>query len=232
MDFVGFWLIGPMGAFGGPAGHEYRKTGQIPTRSGVLGLIGAAMGVSRDNAVGQGRLRHLGVSVASYNVGAGFRDFHTVQGVPSARIKSPKSRAQALAALTPSDNASITRRDYVTDCAYGVAVWRQAEDAPELDDVADALRHPVYVPYLGRKSCPVSHPMVPQVIQANDSVVVFDQMSMPVGLPYVATPKFVTTDEAIDADRVDWMMDDPVDRELWHFERSAAHTVYRSGGVS
>lgn len=229
MEFVCFWLIGPMGAFGGPAGHEYRRTGQIPSRSGVLGLVGAALGIRRDDKSGQAALRALGTSVALYSVGIGFRDFHTIQAVPSSRIKSPKSRAQALAALKPEDNAVITRRDYVTDCAYGVALWRQGKDAPLLDDIQTALKAPAFVPYLGRKSCPVSHPLAPVMVTAANSVEVFDHVAPPSVPNLPQRPLRVTTDEAGQGDRVDWLMDDPVDRELWHFARRAAHTTYITG---
>ena len=227
--YLCFWLIGPMGAFGGPSGHEYRRTGQIPTRSGVLGLVGAAMGIRRTDAEGQNALRALGVSVAQYRVGAGFRDFHTVQAVPSARIKAPETQAQALEALDPKDNAVITRRDYVTDCAYAIALWKMRDEAPDLNDIKTALQQPVFVPYLGRKSCPVAHPLAPIDISSNDSISVFHHLDHP-DLPDLPTlPQLVTTDEAGQGHRVDWMMDDPVDRDLWHFARRAAHTTYIKG---
>lgn len=230
MDFLCFWLIGPIGAFGGPAGHEFRKTAQAPTRSGVLGLIGAAMGIRRDDGAEQSALRGLGVSVATYRVGIGFRDFHTIQTVPSARIKLPKSRAVALAALSPDDNAVITRRDYVTDCAYGVAVWRRDDTAPDLESIAHSLKTPVFVPFLGRKSCPVSHPMAPVQVSADTSVAVFDALPKP-SVIAECDLRVITTDQIIDGHKTEWLMDDPIDRQKWHFARRAAVTVFGVGGM-
>ena len=98
-DFVIFTLAAPMGAFADLAGHERRHSGTWPARSAVLGLVGAALGVRRDDVAGQKKLSRWRIAVSVLSRGVAFRDFHTVQTVPTARIKRPATRRDALAAL-------------------------------------------------------------------------------------------------------------------------------------
>ncbi len=42
-------LAGPMQAWGQPTFEGTRPTGRFPTRSGLLGLLGACLGIQRDD---------------------------------------------------------------------------------------------------------------------------------------------------------------------------------------
>jgi CRISPR system Cascade subunit CasD len=220
-EFVIFTLVAPMGAFGGPAGHERRGTDRWPARSAVLGLIGAALGVRRDDAAGQKALTDWRMAVSVLSAGPVLRDFHTVQTVPAARIKRPATRADALAALNHSDNGLITRRDYRMDCAFGVALWG-GEGA---DRLVSALSEPVFVPYLGRKSCPLSAPMAAKSVQAASPVQALAQIMPPPFMPLdPANPMLVASDEPEgDTGQQEIFWDDPVDREKWHFSARQVH---------
>ena len=92
-EFVVFTLAAPMGAFGDLAGHERRNSGAWPARSAVLGLVGAALGVRRDDAPGQQALAGWRVAISVLSRGTAFRDFQTVQTVPTARVKRPSHQA-------------------------------------------------------------------------------------------------------------------------------------------
>ena len=98
-EFVIFTLAAPMGAFADLAGHERRHSGTWPARSAVLGLVGAALGVRRDEAARQQSLSRWRTAVSVLSRGVAFRDFHTVQTVPTARIKRPATRREALEAV-------------------------------------------------------------------------------------------------------------------------------------
>ena len=212
-DYLVFALIAPMGAFGDLAGHERRGSHQWPGRSAILGLIGGALGVRRDDKAGQTALAVWNVSVSVLHAGEVWRDFHTVQTVPSARIKRPATRRAALAALRKTDSGLITRRDYRSDCAFGVALW--GGDIPPLEE---ALKHPVFTPYLGRKSCPLSAPMGPKTVAADTSADALTGITLP---PFLsldpARPELIASDEAIGKGRVETRWDEPLDREAWHF---------------
>jgi CRISPR system Cascade subunit CasD len=211
-DFLVFTLTGPMGSFGDLAGHEQRSSGTWPARSAVLGLIGAAQGIRRDDASGQNTLGIWRMAVGTLTLGAPLRDFHTVQAVPSARIRRPNSRAEALASLTPDDHPVLTTRDYLTDCAYSVALW--GGDPAHL---AEALSRPFYTPYLGRKACPLGAPMAPRIVTADNPLAALSAAQLPSWLAS-ARPFRVMLDpwDGIDGRR-ETRWDEPQDRQLWHF---------------
>ena len=214
-DYLILSLVAPMGAFGDLAGHEWRGSYRWPGRAAVLGLIGAAMGVKREDQTGQAALSvwHMAVSVLS--LGPIWRDFHTVQTVPSARIKRPRTRRDAISALQPSDNGLITRREYMSDCTFGVALW-----GGEMLPLIKALKRPTFTLYLGRKSCPLSAPIDPRVVQAQDAVEALGQVKLPSFLPIdvdPAKPIMIASEEETCSGRVETRWDDPLDRSAWHF---------------
>jgi len=218
-EYLVFSLVAPMGAFGDLAGHEQRGSTGWPGRSAILGLIGAALGVRRDDAAGQRDLNNWRMAVSALNQGPVVNDFHTVQTVPSARIKHPATRAEALNALTSADNGLITRRSYRMDCAFGLALW--GGDAAALEA---ALRTPHFVPYLGRKSCPLSAPMAPKRLDAEGPLQALEQITLP---PFLsldpAAPLFVASDIPLGEGRSEIRQDIPLDRQKWHFAAREVH---------
>ena len=221
-EFVIFTLAAPIGAFGDLAGHERRSSGEWPARSAVLGLVGAALGVRRDDVSGQRALAGWRVAVSVLSRGTMFRDFHTVQTVPSSRIKRPATRREAIEALDSGDNPLITWRDYRSDCAFGVALW--GGGAPE--NIRDALIRPRFTPYLGRKSCPLSAPMAPAVVEAQHPVDALACIQLPPFLQRALDPRrplVVASDEPLDGAKHEIRWAEPLDRTFWHF---APRTVY------
>ena len=232
-DFVIFTLVAPMGSFGDLAGHEWRGSTGWPGRSAILGLIGAALGVRRDDGAGQAGLDAWRMAVSVLSPGAALRDFPTVQTVPAARIKRPRTRGDALAALNRSDNGLITRRDYRMDCAFGVALW----GGEAAETLVSALSEPVFTPYLGRKCCPLSAPMAPAMVAAFGPSQALAQITLP---PFLALdparPLFVASDQAPESSReheqgghVETRWDQPLDRGKWHFGSREVH-IYKPDG--
>lgn len=219
-EYLVFALIAPMGAFGDLAGHERRGSALWPGRSAVLGLLGAALGVRRDNAEGQARLGGWQMAVSVLEQGRGVEDFHTVQTVPSARIRHPDTRARALAALGPKDNPVITRREYRTDCAFGVALW----GGEGIETARAALERPRFTPYLGRKSCPLSAPMAPRIVPAPGLTEALAQVRLPEHLTG-RKPILIASDAPMPGARVETRWDAPIDRAGWHFARREVHIV-------
>lgn len=211
-EFLVFTLAAPMGSFGDVAGHERRGSQLMPGRSAILGLIGAALGVRRADAAGQAALDVWQIAVATLASGTPLRDFHTAQAVPTARIKRPNSRREALAALRPEDNPILTTRDYLTDCAFAVALWGGDAEAVE-----QALKTPVFTPYLGRKSCPLSMPMAPRRITAETPAQALAFAAAPPWLPG-AKPLHIASDPYPgQPGRIETRWDQPRDRAAWHF---------------
>lgn len=223
-DYLVFTLTAPMGSFGGLAGHERRGSHSWPGRSAILGLVGAALGLRRDDATGQRRLRNWRCAVAVLSDSHPLQDFHTVQSVPSANIKRPATRAIALAALKSGDNPVITRRDYRCDCAFSVALWGGADPGA----VEMALKTPCFTPYLGRKSCPLSAPTAPKQLQADSVEAALAQATLP---PFLTdlTPHTIASDDPLPGGWQETLWDEPLDRVAWHFGPRTVHVRVPEG---
>ena len=215
-EYLVFSLSGPMAAFGSYAGHERRGTGLAPRRAAILGLLAAALGVERDDHDAWDALRHYRTAARLLTESAPLRDYHTVQTVPQ-NIRRPDGRRAALEAIGRSAHTLVTVRDYRTDVAIAVAVWADSARWP-LSQLAGALRAPVFVLYLGRKSCPPAAPLGPEVVQAPNPVAALRSVAPPSFLPR-SQPGGVTSDPFPGGrpDRVETAPVQPLDRTRWHF---------------
>ena len=230
LEHLVFALSAPMGAFGSYAGHERRGSDLVPPRSAVLGLLGAALGIDRDDANRQAALRRYRVAVRPLTESMPLRDYHTVQTVPR-KIKRPNSRRDAVEAIGRDINTIVTVRDYRTDVAVGVAVWGEDVLCP-LPRVATALCRPAFVLYLGRKSCPLAAPLDPRIVQASDPVDALRAVDPPDWLHRIA-PGTVTCDPFLGGapDRIERGPVEPLDRTVWHFGRGEVWYFDREAGA-
>ncbi|WP_341485885.1 type I-E CRISPR-associated protein Cas5/CasD [Thioclava sp. GXIMD4215] len=228
-EFLIFQLVASLGAMGEFGGHERRGTLDLPGRGALLGLLGAALGRRRDGDFSD--LDALSVAVAGFGPTQYLRDYHTVQTVPSAAVKAPQSRPQALRAAGNRVNTTLTSRDYRADCVFGVAVW--AGDLPVL---AAALRRPVFALWLGRKACPLAAPPDPQIVTADGPAQAMAHLRLP---PWIG-PRAMTVivaDEGTDLGataRIETRHDRPLDRQLWHFTQgryAVAHPAIMTQGA-
>lgn len=204
-----FTLTAALAAMGDLAGHERRGSLTWPGRSAILGLLGAALGLERDGDFSA--LDALRVAVAIFDEGTLLRDYHTVETVPSAAIRRPNSRPQALAAAGLRANTTITLRDYRTDALYGAAVW-----GGDLAPLRDALATPRFTLYLGRKSCPLSAPPGAEIVPAAGPEEALAALVLP---PWRqgATARWLLTDAEPGDAHVEQRQDQPLDRARWHF---------------
>lgn len=211
-DFVIIDLLAAMGSFGGPAGVGLRPTGEAPTRSMVLGLIGACLGISRENRAGQESLASLKLTVGVLKESGVLRDFHTAQGVPQTNMPFPQTRRDALNSLKGRDNPTISLRDYRTDCAYRVAI----EGADNPSGLIRALTYPAFHVYLGRKSCPLAAPMDPALVQAEDGIEALQARPFPEWLGPLSLIRAISDEPVTRADvqvTIETHRDQPICRE-------------------
>ena len=129
-------LAAPLQSWGSDSKFETRKTDREPTKSGVVGLLAAALGLRRDDTEGLARLNGLRFAVRADQEGSLLVDFHTA-----------KSR----------DTSYVTYRHYLQDAVFLAGL--ESEDEALLRELEAALRHPVYPLYLGRRSCPPTLPL-------------------------------------------------------------------------
>lgn len=203
--FLIFSLTANLAAMGELAGHERRGSLVWPARSAVIGLMGAALGIRRDGDFSA--LDRLDISLAIFKAGAPLRDYHTVQTVPSAAVRTPNSRPEALRDAGTRTNTTITLRDYRTAPLFGVA----ATGGP-LDDIARALRAPIFTLYLGRKSCPLAAPPGAKVVEAASAEEALTRLTAPPWFQGAVAQVLVVND-----DMGEIVHDRPLDRRHWHF---------------
>ena len=209
MEHLVFTLSATLASMGDLAGHERRGTWAWPGRSAVLGLCGAALGIRREGDFSA--LDRLKVTVAAFDEGAPLRDYHTVQTVPSAAVKRPNSRPEALRDAGLRTNTTITLRDYRVGVLFGVAITGEG-----LEPLREALNAPVFTLYLGRKSCPLSAPPGARIVEAPDTAQALAGLILP---PWCAgmVPRVLLADAGPDDTHVETRHDAPRDRQRWQF---------------
>jgi CRISPR system Cascade subunit CasD len=154
VNALGFDLITPMVSWG-TGGNSIVPTMTIPTWSAIVGLMGAALGIARDDDALTGLANDYALAIRIDQTGVRSADYHTVQSpsASQARAIRPRTRAQELDYIDDL-NTTITRREYVHDAKYRLFVV-QVNEGPafSLSALVDALRDPVYPLYAGRRSC-------------------------------------------------------------------------------
>ena len=135
-------LAAPLQSWGADSQFENRKTNREPTKSGIIGLLAAALGLRRDDAAGLARLNGLHFAVRADREGSLLVDFHT------ANREEDRKKGKA---------PYVTYRHYLQDAVFLVGL--ESEDTALLQELETALKHPVYPLYLGRRSCPPTLPL-------------------------------------------------------------------------
>ncbi len=164
-DYLVFRLYGPLASWGDIAVGEYRPSFAHPSKSAIIGLLAAAIGIRRDEDERQKELADAcSFAVRVDAMGTLLRDYHTAQ-VPSE--KKGVTRYTRYSELANENlNTILSTRDYRCDAAYTVAVTVRDGAKYNARALADKLMKPEFTLYLGRKSCPLAFPLQPKVITA------------------------------------------------------------------
>ena len=217
-----------MAAFGGVAVGERRPGWDRPGRSGLLGLIGAALGLDRADEAAQHALANgYGIAVRTDARGRLLTDYHTVQVPPVRRGHRHATRAEELADR-PLETI-LTRREYRTDAFHLVALWARDSAPTPLPTIAAALRHPAHTLSVGRKSCPLGLPLAPLLVEAADPVAALQVRAEAASPPERSVRNWLGARAgtvALDLDglpsqatarRIEQRRDQPVHRGRWQF---------------
>ncbi len=170
-EYLIFRLYGMMASWGDIAVGEYRPTYDRPSKSAVMGLIAAALGIRRDE---EARLRELAtgyhMALRVDTPGTLLRDYHTTQVPTSGKGRNKFTFATRKAELSGPNhdlNTILSSRDYRCDAHYTVCLWTNSESPPyHLSAMKEHLEKPVFNISLGRKSCPAALPLRPRIVQA------------------------------------------------------------------
>ena len=128
-------LIGPMQSWGVQSNFTNRDTGLEPSKSGVVGLLCAALGRDRSEPIHDLAALRMGVRVD--REGLVKKDYHTAKNVMKAGGGKPKE-------------TELSDRFYLADAAFLVGL--ESDDVALLAKLSDALLHPVWPLCLGRKA--------------------------------------------------------------------------------
>ncbi|WP_405814402.1 type I-E CRISPR-associated protein Cas5/CasD [Streptomyces sp. NBC_01390] len=146
-------LAGPLQSWGERSAFApTRDTTSFPTRSALIGMFCAAQGRPRD-ADDDTLARHaeLEFTVRIDRPGIRLIDYHTVGG------GQPKHLTAATSGGDHKGDAVITRRHYLADAVFTVAVSGPDDT---ITAIATALHQPHWAPYLGRRSCVPDEPFL------------------------------------------------------------------------
>jgi len=137
----------PLQSWGLRAVWYEKDTASEPTKSGVIGLIACAFGYERNDPRLKTKLNdHLTIGVRVERRGVMSRDYHT--------IKSEFLRSNG---KIEQKNGIITNRYYLEDASFVVVL---SGPEPLLHEIKDALEHPKWLLYLGRKACVPTRPIL------------------------------------------------------------------------
>ncbi len=133
-------LAGPMQAWGSRSRFDDRDTHAEPTKSGVLGLVCAALGRPRTEPLHD--LNALRFGVRADAPGRAATDYQTAQRV----IKASGAGTTTV----------TSQRHFIADARFLCGL--EGDDLALLTAIEDALRDPVWPLSLGRRSFPLSLP--------------------------------------------------------------------------
>ena len=164
--YLVLWLEAPLQAWGHDSKFGRRDTLNFPTKSGVMGLVCCALGAGGEQRELLARFAELDMTVVAYARSKQFGenepqkepreplllDFHMVgsgydKQNPWENLMIPKTREGGSAV---GGGTKITYRYYLQDMAFAVLLQVPGNMAQSL---CDALQHPVWDLYLGRKNC-------------------------------------------------------------------------------
>lgn len=137
-------LAGPLQAWGASSRFVRRTTEPAPTKSGVLGLLAAALGRRRTDPIED--LLELRFGVRIDQPGELVRDFQTAR------------------TLDGTQSMPLSYRYYLADAVFLAVV---EGDRSAVGALAGALRHPTFPLYLGRRSCPPVGPVLIDVVETS-----------------------------------------------------------------
>lgn len=236
MQCLIFRVYGAMASWGSTAIGGVRPSGTVPSRSAVVGLLSAALGLRREQEHEIARLNDsIGIAIKSESEGWLLRDYHTTQ-VPSADKKAIwLSRKAELENSHRNVNTILSTRDYRADGHWLIALTLRESADYTLEALRDALNEPIFPLYLGRKSCPLSVPAHPVLFDTDNLYRAFDEYQFPIS-PHSAAEDVLYRpvityewDDGVEIGlqpmEINERWDKPASRLRWQFEKRLVHSA-------
>lgn len=211
MKYLILKLQGGMQAWGTHTYEDYRPTNLFPTRSGLVGLLGACMGIERQDiksrqCLNKGVLMAVRVDEQKWRPQI-ITDYHTIL---EARKVNGKAR----------DNAILSSREYICDARFTVAIGLSNCEI-KFDKLSEAVRYPFYTPVLGRKSCPLCRPLYETEVTADSLGEALSQVAPGRGVIY--------SDEPMDGASILTIRDTPLSSMVREFANRKVYVLGQGG---
>jgi len=149
-------LEGPLQSWGIRSRFPHRDTEREPSKSGVLGLVGSALGMPRDDDRRLAALATARMGVRVDREGGTMVDYHTAG---AGRFAGEEHRVHG------NKDPVITHRAYLTEASFLVAL--EYTDDALAEEIDRGLRSPHWTPFLGRRSCSPSLPVAAGVVDVD-----------------------------------------------------------------
>lgn len=252
-NVLGLRLFGPLASWGEVAVGEVRASASRPTRSALLGLVAAALGIDRQDDETHERLRDgLYFATRSDRPGLALIDYHTINWRKPRRKERILTRADELRVHRTELGTIQSARHYRCDALTTVLITASRRSDITLERLGDALEKPAFPLFLGRKACVLALPLSPRILDADTLVEGFVRYDDAAPLPERLARRFtapgplvVSWDfhhpvaSGIDpaATRIEQRRDQPRSRRRWRFESrtesvaSIAQTAFAKGDL-
>jgi CRISPR system Cascade subunit CasD len=167
MKYLSLWFESPLQSWGVDSKFGLRTTFTFPTKSGIAGIILAALGKGgeeREFLESFSQWNEIAFSFTTKNEQHGTTlntDFHMVgSGYDSndewQNLMIPKKRDGNAPGNT--GGVKLTYRQYLQDAFFGV-ILEMPSSSYEPEMISSALQNPIWPLYLGRKCCVPSYPI-------------------------------------------------------------------------
>lgn len=201
-NYLALYLDAPMQSWGYQSRFDRRTTFGCPTRSGVFGMLCAAMGRDWSDVDVLNRLNVVDMKVFVLRSGGRFWDYHTVGGGYDKKTQ-PQFIVQK-ASGGPRGTVE-TDREYLASSRFGVVL---AGPADIIDESAEAMKNPVWGVWFGRKACIPASIIFQGIFEGEQDAVLC--LKRCAGLSSDANVKSVKNAISFD-DGSDTLMDQPLD---------------------
>ncbi len=130
----------PLQSWGSNSLYDRRETDSMPTKSGVIGILAAALGVKREESTNAlEELAKLQFGVRIDQAGTKTEDFQITK-------------------MGDKINSNLSYRVYLNDAIFLVGLG--CENVSYLEKLEYALKNPQFPLFLGRRACPPTQPFV------------------------------------------------------------------------
>jgi len=187
-QYLLFGLEGLFQAWGSPLANDNRAVESRPTKSGVVGYLGACLGLTEAEHL-KGLCSLIGFSCRVNRPGTKIVDFQSVgllhrdtskyiqdNGLPNRYFHAALNvRPEDRLALNhlfekhtdlSRSNTIIGEREYLCGASFTACIWSLSKKV-KLEYLMEHILYPIFQPFLGRKCCLQSAPQ-PQIIEARN----------------------------------------------------------------